>query len=82
MSVNADDLPNDVRAKLGLPPRGRKRPRPSKAGLGEGRRLESAVPTRCVPCGVTFLSYREAEKHLDAEHGSGRLETVDVAPPS
>lgn len=68
MSVNADDLPDDVRARIGLGPRKRKRPRPSAGGMGEGRRGEEAVATRCGGCGVVFPMYRKAEQHADREH--------------
>jgi len=57
-------------AKLGIdvPRRARK----SKAGED----LAAPYPYRCHPCGAVLGSYLAAEKHLDREHGHGRLEAV------
>lgn len=68
--VNADDLPADVRKKLGLPPKGRSKPRLSRAGVGD------AVPCRCrCRCGEMFDRYDKAEKHA-REYGHTRIEVL------
>jgi len=51
--VNADDLPPEVRAKLGLGPgSGRKRPRLSRKNVEGGE-----TPYECVACGEQFPSF-------------------------
>ena len=61
MSVNADDLPAAVRAKLGLPAKGRKRAAPSRAGTG----LSVPSPGTCG-CGEAFATAAAWEKHAQA----------------
>lgn len=61
MSINADDLPADVRKKLGLAAKTRTRKAPSRAGTGHAE----PTPGHCG-CGAPFTSYAAWERHAQA----------------
>lgn len=71
MPINADDLPPDVRKKLGLPAKGRSKPRLSRAGVSDTHPCR----VRCHACGQEFDRYDHAETHARAERHS-RIEVV------
>lgn len=70
--LHVDDLPADVRAQLGLPPKARR-----STGVRREVSMRGASPTRCGTCKADFPSYSKAEKHLKDDHGGGgRLEAI------
>ena len=60
MTVNANDLPPEVRKKLGLTGGTRKRKAPSRAGASPA----SPCPGTCG-CGTRFDTYAKWERHAD-----------------
>jgi hypothetical protein len=70
--INAAQLPAAIRRQLGLStPALRSRPRPSRARLGP-----DTGTYRCHTCTELFTPFTRAERHVRAEHHSGRIEVV------
>jgi hypothetical protein len=71
--LSVDDLPADVRARVA---EAAGRPARRRSTRREVPAAEGGLPLRCARCGETFVSSRAAERHVNGEHGGGRVECV------
>lgn len=73
MPVNAEDLPPEVRKRLGI------EAKPKRRNTGKGSRDGDPCPGECVDCGEKFPAYTKWERHSDRTgHRRWRVE-VEVA---
>lgn len=75
MTVHADDLPPEVRKRLGLPAKGRTRPKPSRAGISD----HVLCPGHCG-CGAPFDTAADWETH--AAQAGCRTWRIDMPIPA
>jgi hypothetical protein len=75
VTVRWDDLPADLRRRLGgrakaqakARPTPERAPRPSRTG-------DPGWTYRCRACGATTTDWAKAERHVNTEHGGGTTE--------
>lgn len=75
MSINADDLPPELRRRLGLNPKARTRKAPSRAGTGHAQ----PTPGHCT-CGQPFGSYAAWERHARTTNHTRWNLTLEQTP--